>query len=72
MTLEEFLERLKKDFAKEKIHDFDKNFMDLKKEKMTITEYNAKFRKLLSLARRLAPNGVTKVDQYVNGLSCCF
>ncbi|KAI3523204.1 hypothetical protein L1887_01262 [Cichorium endivia] len=69
LTWDVFLEKMKERFCtKEEIRDLERKFLDLKKDKMTITEYNAKFRKLLSFARRLAPNEATKVDQYVVGL----
>ncbi|KAI3778448.1 hypothetical protein L2E82_07744 [Cichorium intybus] len=69
LTWDVFLEKLKERFCtKEEIRDLERKFLDLKKDKMTITEYNAKFRKLLSFARRLAPDEATKVDQYVGGL----
>ncbi|KAI3514654.1 hypothetical protein L1887_13250 [Cichorium endivia] len=69
LTWDVFLEKMKERFCtKEEIRDLERKFLDLKKDKMTITEYNAKFRKLLSFARRLAPDEATKVDQYVGGL----
>ncbi|KAI3780195.1 hypothetical protein L2E82_10166 [Cichorium intybus] len=68
-TWDVFLEKMKERFCtKEEICDLERKFLDLKKDKMTITEYNTKFRKLLSFSRRLAPDEATKVDQYVGGL----
>lgn len=39
-------------------------FIDVKKDKMIVVEYNEKFQNLLSFTRRLAPDDDTKVDCY--------
>ncbi|KAL4584436.1 hypothetical protein LXL04_009037 [Taraxacum kok-saghyz] len=63
MTSDEFFDRLDERFcSKDEVCNLEREFLNLKKEKMMVADYIMKFQMLLSFLRRLTPDDETKVD----------